>query len=141
MKKLDHFSFSAKLVKGDIVPNSPRYAHGMLSLHDDCNVVVHIDRKRSTRNKAQNAYYWGVVLPSIAESVGHTPSELHDIFKSRFLRSKKVWRGSEITTLKSTSALSIGEMSEYLQNVILEAAELGIQVPEADKAYQFHGER
>src|ERR1700744_1450672 len=130
MKKLNHFQFPAKLIKGDIVPNSQKYTHGMLALHEDCDVIVHIERRKKSRSKEQVGYYWGVVLPYIAEHTGYLPEDLHEIFKSRFLRAKKTWRGTAITTLRSTSDLSTSEMAEYLSSIILEANEMGIQVPE-----------
>lgn len=133
MKKLDHFQYPGKLVSGDIVPNSPRYSHGMLAMYEDCEVIVHVERRRKKRSKEQQGYYWGLVLPSISEWTGYTPEELHEIFKVKFLKEKKLWRGTEIVTSRSTTVLTTNEFAEYLIEVIREAAELGIEVPPADK--------
>lgn len=99
--------------------------------YEDCEVTVTIERKRNSRSKEQLAYYWGVVLPEIAHHTGHSVDELHEIFKSKHLRKKHFWRGNNITTIGSTSSLTLAEMSDFISNVILEANELGIEVPEA----------
>jgi len=58
---------------------------------------------------------------------------LHEIFKARFLRRTRVWRGAEMTIAKSTAELTSDEFAEYLAKVIQEGVELGVVVPEADK--------
>ena len=54
---------------------------------------------------------------------------LHEIFKSKFLRKRRFWRGNTLTTIGSTSSLSLKEMSDFISAIILEANELGIEVP------------
>ena len=133
MKKLDRFTFSGILKGGVILPLNGQWVRGMMSMYEDCRITVIVERKKSRRSKNQNAYMWGVVYPEISKHTGHTPNELHEIFKSKFLRSKMVWRGADITTLKSSTELSVGEMQEFLMEVIREANELGIVIPEADR--------
>lgn len=136
-KTLDRLQYPARLVAGgEVIPNNPRI-RGHLAFYDPCEVIVHIERRRRGRSKEQNAYYWAVVLPEISAHTGYTPEELHEIFKTRYLARKRVWRGGEITTVKSTTTLTTNEFAEFLTDVIVEARDLGIDVPEADKAYQF----
>lgn len=137
MKKLDTFTAHGELKGGKLVLSNERYFRGNLAYFEDCKVRVIVERLKNSRSKDQNNYYWGVVLPEIATHTGFSAEELHDVFKSKYLKDKRVWRGGNITVLKSTTALSTGEFAEYLQNVILEAGEMEIAIPEADKLYQF----
>lgn len=135
MKSLTTFVHQGKLVNGKLVHDNERYFLGMLSQFEDCRVRTIVEKLRGTRSSNQNRYYWGVVLPVIGEYMGERPEDLHEIFKSRFLRRKRVWRGGEITTLRSTSELTSDEMAVYLDQVCQEAAELGCVVPPADKEW------
>jgi len=137
-KKLDRFQFPGRLVAdGKVIPNNPRYTKGMLSLYDQCDVIVVIERRRRGKTRAQLGYYFGVVLPEIAARTGHSVEELDLIFKAKFLRSKVRWRGAEIFVSGSKAPLTSNELAEYVTEVIGEAGELGIEVPPADKLYQF----
>lgn len=109
----------------------------MLSLYTDCEVLVTIARRQKNRSKEQLAYLWGVVYPSISDATGHSPEELHDIYKTKYLRKKVKWKGAEIVVVRSTSVLSTNGMAEFITDVITDASTLGIVVPEADKLYAF----
>lgn len=136
MKRLDSFVFTGALRKGVVTPQNPRYVRGSLALYDDCDIRVVVERRKRSRSKEQNNYYWGVVLPEIALHTGHSAEELHEIFKTRYLAKKVLWRGGEMKIPKSTSELSTNEFTEFLQCVILEAKELGLTIPEPDKEGQ-----
>lgn len=99
--------------------------------YDDCDVVITIERQKTSRSKEQLAYYWGVVLPEIAEHTGHDVDDLHEIFKSKYLRKRKFWRGNDLTTISSTTVLTLKEMSNFISLVIAEANEMEIAVPPA----------
>lgn len=105
--------------------------------YDDCEVSILVERKRKSRSKDQLAYYWGVVLPEIATHTGHDVDELHEIFKSKYLRKKRFWRETTLTTISSTSALTLKEMSNFIKLVISEANEMEIEVPPppSEKSY------
>jgi hypothetical protein len=76
-----------------------------------------------------------VVLEYIGAHMGEHPEDLHEIFKARFLKRKKLWRGGEITILTSTTKLRSDEFGQYIERCIQEGAELGVVVPPADKNY------
>lgn len=38
-----------------------------------------------TRSLESNKYYWGVVLKFISEATGHSPMEIHEAYKQKFL--------------------------------------------------------
>lgn len=137
MKQLDRLTAAGRIEGGKLVLRSPEWFRKTMTLYEDCSVIVLVEKKKTSRSKQQLGYLWGIVYPEISNHTGHTPEDLHDIFKVKFLRRKMVWRGSEVVTVGSTSSLTVGEMAEFITNVILAAEELGIAIPPPDKAYQF----
>jgi hypothetical protein len=83
--------------------------------------VEFILRERTTnRSLRANAYYWSVVLPMLADYVGHDKKEdMHLDLKKHF-------------NVKSTSEMKVEEFQEYLAKVIRFAAEQGVNIPDAD---------
>jgi hypothetical protein len=138
-KKFDRLVARGELTDGGLIKyDNPKWVRGMLQQYDPCPIVVLFERRRSSPSAEQRGYLWGVVYPEISAVTGHTPDELHQIMKRLHLLEKHVWRGKEIVTVKSTSELTMGELAEFITNVILTANELGIEIPPADKLYQFH---
>lgn len=137
-KRFDRFVARAELqANGEIVYDNPRWVKGMLQQYDPAKIMVVFERRQKGKSKEQLGYLWGVVYPEISNHTGHSPEELHEIFKVKFLRKKKLWRGTQIVVVGSTEKLRVGEMAEFISNVILEAGELGIAIPDPDKLYQF----
>lgn len=94
--------------------------------------MVRIDLIQNKRSLRQNSYYW-LCLELIANHTGNTPDELHRIFKGKFLPTKNVkWRGIDYRMAKSTTELTKGEMVAYLNEIIREAGELGVELPSPD---------
>lgn len=71
--------FRAEVREGKLYPLSRSYFDKNLQ-HFEGNVVVTIEKLQSKRSINQNSYYWGVVLPTIAEHTGHSVEELHGVF-------------------------------------------------------------
>lgn len=81
-------------------------------------------KKRTT---SQNAYYWGVVLPIIAEETGNDIDDLHTTFKAMFL----VDRTGKIPVVKSSAKLTTVEFIDFTNKVVLFASqELNLEIPE-----------
>lgn len=140
MKSLDRFQYPGKLLEGgDVVPNNPRYTKGHLAFYEPCDVIVVVERRKRSKSRQQLGYLFGVIYPEIANHTGHSVEELDAIFKEMFLKKKVMWRGADRFITVSKADLTTNEMAEFITNVITEAGELGIEVPEADPAYQFHG--
>lgn len=136
-KKLRPFTARGEIKAGKLVLDSPRFLKGMVQQFADCKVNVTISPRAKRKSKEQQGYLWGVVYPYMTEHTGHTPEELHEIFKVKFLRKKRLWRGAEMVVVGSTESLTSGEMAEFITNVVREAADMGIAVPDPDKLYQF----
>ncbi|MFA5168759.1 MAG: hypothetical protein WC530_09550 [Candidatus Omnitrophota bacterium] len=97
------------------------------------NVVVTIKRRYKNRTLNQNAYYWGVVLPPIAEHTGHTAEECHEAYKRMFLPPRIVEFGKMSFKMPGSSAdLSTVEMTEFIEKIRAHAAvEFGMNIPDA----------
>lgn len=103
---------------------------------------------KRNRSGEQNRYYW-VILGHISISLGSSKDELHEEYKRRFLvpillRDDEQFRelvgaikavpsygniARKVIGLLSTTSLNVGQMSEYIDEVIAHAATLGIALP------------
>ena len=105
--------FTAKIENGKI-----RW-HNEGALAEHLNLIdseeVYIDIKTSKiRNTAQNNYYWAI-LREFGKQCGYHAEEMHDVCKSHF-------------KLITTSEFTVEEFSEYIDRVIMYAAEQGFPV-------------
>lgn len=137
-KRLTSLTHFGKLLNGQIVLDNGRWFKGTLAGFEDCDVKLTVERKRGTRSEKMNNYLWGVVYETIAEKTGYLPEEVHQIFRSKFLSEKRVWRGGNITIARSTATLTTDEFSEYLNQIISDVAEMSIEIPLPDKEYAVH---
>jgi len=89
--------------------------------------------RRKRRSLRANAYYWTVVVPMIADYMGHARDEyeaVHFALKEKFLRDRErethglIW-------VRSTANLTSGEFADYVDACIRFAAlELGVVIPD-----------
>lgn len=84
---------------------------------------------------SQNRYYWGVVLPTLAEWSGHESEELHQYMKDWHLPlvDRKLPSGELMRIYPSTASLSVEEFSAFVDKVVRWAAEQGVRVPDASE--------
>ena len=93
-------------------------------------------KKRTQRSLDQNAAWWGLIVPAIAEEVGYDRSEYdecHYALVARFFgtHTDKI-TGATVPNARS-SKLSTKEFSELIDGTVKWAAqELGIVVPMPD---------
>lgn len=130
-------------MRADLLPdgvvqlNNASWVKGMLQQYDPCAINVVYERRKNSKSAEQLGYLWGVVYPEISRHTGHAPEELHSIFKAKYLKQKVAWRGGDMYTVGGLGNATLGETAEFITNVVNEANELGIEVPEPDKLYQF----
>ena len=84
---------------------------------------------RAKRSPEQNALLWAI-YGQMAEGTGHTPEELHDAMKKKFLAPKFVSVGDEqVAIIPDSHTLDVKEFSEFVERVQSFAAmELGVVV-------------
>lgn len=130
MKTFNRLAAIGALRKGKLVLKNARWIRGMLALYDDCDITVTFERKKKNRSKEQLGYLFGVVYPEMSNYTGMSVEELHAVCKTKYLKKKIHWRGADMVVIDSTSRLNSNEMAEFITNVIQDAAELGVEIPE-----------
>ena len=136
-KRFERFVHRGSLLDGKLVLDNPKWFRGMLQQYDDAPVTVLVERRQSNPTSEQWGYLWGVVYEDISVETGHTPDELHEIFKALILSKKHVWRGTEVKTVPGASKLTMNELAEFITEVRRLAGEAGIETRDADPEYQF----
>jgi hypothetical protein len=109
--------------------NAPSFAEK----GEPLRVIVTAEEKQ--RNAQQNRFYWGAVLKAISEQAwveGRQSDKdaWHEYFARKFgvLDEVTLPDGEIITRRKSTTQMSVGEFSQYLNDVQAYAtSELGVE--------------
>ena len=115
--------------------NPGYYRWQLQQLKGKKRVVITIESEGRNRSEQQNRYLWGVVYPVLSETTGYTPEEVHEYAKSAFLAPKIVRIGKNIRYITpSTTQLSTSDMVEFIDKLIVIAAELGAHVPSPQEA-------
>jgi hypothetical protein len=107
---------------------------------------VSIKRVRNLRTTQQNAYYWGVVLPYLAEAVrrvngegdaDYNSEDAHEDCKQRFLTRNLISRDGEWLGSKrrSTTVLDTVEFYDYVEKIRQLSADLGVPVPPPERIF------
>ena len=92
---------------------------------DSKEIELVLRRYRRRRSMPQNAWYWGCVIPVLAEHCGYDAEEMHEALKWRFLKKHE----GPLPTVRSTADLDTAEFSEYIEQVRRLAAEIGCAIP------------
>jgi len=123
--------FRGVIKDGKLVPENPMSFRAYISrFKDGMKMEFSVGPWRKQRSSAQNNYYWGVVLEVISAETGHTPAELHEIFKRMFLPKKYIeYRDKQIDVPSSTPDQDTSQFTEYIERIRAEAATMGINVP------------
>lgn len=107
----------------------PLYDAYVKSLKDG-RYTVTVKRWRPTRTNQQNKYYWGVVIQMISDETGQDKDGIHDGLRAKFLTTDQ---DKPLQIIRSTTSLNTKEMMEYIDKIVLWAAEfLGIVIPLPD---------
>ena len=98
-----------------------------------CNAEINL-KELKYRSTPENNYYFGVVIDILSNELGYTKMELHELLKSMFLRQTKYLKTKdgvrEVSVIKSTTSLSVGEFEDYLSAIRQFASiSLGIYLP------------
>ena len=113
---------------------------------NDQRVVVSIKKYRKSRSKAQNRYYWGVVVKTIMayskDILGETynKEEVHLYIINSIIGRKpevKVVMGEHILLFKDveTSKMTTEEYAEFILKIQKHFAEKDIDIPDPDPFY------
>lgn len=86
----------------------------------DKNITLTIEKYKKKRGIQQLRYYWGVVIPLMADYMGYSTSEyeiVHSILKEMFLRTIEIKNDKEYARVKSTSELSTIDFMGYISDI------------------------
>jgi hypothetical protein len=125
--------FQGKVEKGKIRLDSPGSFQALLARLEGRQVALRVTRHHHSRSLSQNAYYWGVVIPLLAECCGYEDDEMHHALKHRFLRDRANEKGG-LVLVKSSAALNTREFTEFIEQCRRLAAELGVAIPDPGAA-------
>lgn len=99
---------------------------------DSGNYKVFVCDDRPSRSLQQNAYYWAVVIPLMADHLGYTKIECHELFKIQFLPRHQIEvDGKKYSYSQSTRSLNTKQFAEYLEEIIALAVSMDVYIPEA----------
>lgn len=124
----------ATVKEGKLIFLDPAVANAVIwKIKEGENVIVSIKRRSKNRTLKQNAFYWAVVLPVIAEETGHTVNEVHEAYKRLFLPPKLIEFGSmRFKEPGSTADLSTEDFWKYIEEIRAHAGtEFGLNIPDA----------
>lgn len=120
--------------QGQLRPADPVAWRSYLARNKGRDVWVTVRRQQHTRSMQANAYYWGVVVDSIAAHIGESAEETHELLKQKFLpkRSIEILDGRQLEMPPSTRLLSVEDFAAYIERVRVWAAQwLGLSIPDA----------
>lgn len=109
-----------------LVPDNQKAWLDYLLSVDKKKLVVSIEQEKWVRSTSQNNFYWAY-LRIIANETGETETDLHDLFKRKFLppQFKKIL-GVEVKLPASTTKLDKISFGEYMDKI---SALTGVPIP------------
>ena len=122
------------IIKGknkQVAANCQKELHNWFNAGKD--FVVEFKHHKNKRSNQQNRYLWGVVYALIAEELGYSVDEIHDLLAKKFIPSHEIEVfGESRIVAKSTAKLSTIEFSNYVESIRAFVAEYGIVIPDPD---------
>lgn len=111
--------------------NMGKYRAYLQSFAEETPIELTLKKYKPRRTDPQNKYYWGVVVPMLADNFGYTKDEMHDALKWLFLRKPE----AEPPTVGSTAKLDTKGFNEYIEKIqIYAASEHSVVIPDPDEA-------
>tara|TARA_Y100000593_G_scaffold52304_1_gene98261 strand:+ start:1449 stop:1829 length:381 start_codon:yes stop_codon:yes gene_type:complete len=116
--------------KGKIIfDDKAKFIDGVSKFDDNIKVVIEIREARDVRTNQQNKLWW-VWMNTIADSIGYSAAEMHDILKYKFLMKEEMIEGELHQSLKSTTTLTKQEFNKLTNDVLYWANDtLNINLP------------
>lgn len=134
--------FQADIIDKGILKVSPPVKREMalycMTFKPGTRVDITIRKHSEKRTDLQNQYYWGVVIPILADHFGYDHDELHEELKIMFnpieskIRPGQIIGGS--TTKLSTEEFFSNDQSSYIERIRRwSASEHSVFIPDPTK--------
>ena len=107
----------ARIEKGKILWQNPVMTAQVMRELEGEQVKVSIKPFTKTRSLNQNAYYWAVIIATLADFTGYSTDEMHEVLRVKFLPYKANVGNEEVTITKSTTDLDTTEFEKYLAEI------------------------
>ena len=130
--------FRGQLQSGKLVIYNRDKFDNYLRGQKDGEVSLELIRHKLKRTNPMNAYYWGVVIKTLANELGYFPDQMHEALKTKFLVEAIV---GDLIITRSTADLYKDEFFKaYVDKIVIWAAsDLGITIaPPPEKPLTFN---
>lgn len=118
------FTYFSDVKDGRLQLNISKRIKEDLAAFEGKRVEINIARKKSKRSNQQNRLMW-VYATILADEIGMSKNEVHEILKYKFLQKEAVDEktGEVLKYIGSTTTLTKSEFIDLIDNVIRWAAE------------------
>ena len=111
---MKHFG---KIQKGKIIfDNKAEFIDSVGKMEDGIRVVIEIREAENVRTNQQNKLWWSW-MNILADELGYSRQEIHDMLKYKFLLKEEMIDGEIHQSLKSTTTLTKKEFNKLTQDV------------------------
>ena len=130
-----NFIFSAIIENRQIILENPSEFWKFAKKFEGKKIQLVLRKYTTSRSLKQNAYYFGVVVPIIADWAGEDDREsIHQALKEKFL---KVRNSKGLKIVQSTTKLTTTEFEIYLERVKRWASmDCGLIIPEPSRVLE-----
>ena len=131
--------------RAEQLPGALKQITRIVEFHGIPDSGLEITIKAAKRTNLQNAHYWLIVTPLVAEHLTeqhgfpYTKDMAHELLKSEFLPTHQDPKTSRIfygSTTELTRSGGEGSWQEYMQKIQRWAAMSGLQIPDPNEAKQ-----
>lgn len=99
---------------------------------------IEITKVESSKTQQQLGYLFGVVFKIISEYTGFTVEETYQVYKRKYLRYHKEYKGKIYKFNKGLSQCKVSEAAEFIDKVIIHAqTDLGLIIPEPSSEFNY----
>ena len=95
-----------------------------------CNLILEAVKGRTNQ---QNRYFHGVIVPIVSDATGHTLEETKELLKVMYAPKEIETKKGVIKIGTPTSSMKKHEMQLFIDNIIVNMAEFGIDIPSPEE--------
>lgn len=85
------------------------------------------------RSNQQNRYFHGVIVPIVSDATGYTLEETKEWLKIKYAPMELQGKDGTTTIGTPTSGMKKHEMQLFIDNIVVNMAEFGIEIPSPEE--------